>query len=389
MTTKIRSILFVSHEYGIGGATKSLISLVKGINQIYPDIKCKVCVPWKYGRHNLAYRLFIENGIDCKKVIYRHDWKKKDSYYSIKLFIYDIVNFFAIKKMSRLIDKEECSIVCSNSTAVCVGGAASVINGTPHIQIVREMMEEDFGIEYRNRGLMKEVFEESKGVVFISSFVRNKYNSLFRIQNSEIIHVGIKTEEYYCEKRQLFTEKTIRILQVGAFKDGKGTKDTIRIIKGLKDDGINNVSLVLVGGGERKYIKEMWELIDKYELEDRIQIVDFVSNIKEYMIKADVFIMNSVAEGFGRVTVEAMLAGCLVLGRNAGGTKEIIIDNYTGILFDDENDAIMQIKKIINDSIKYVGIAKNGQKYANENYSEISTSREFIRFCSQVVCSRR
>lgn len=49
---------------------------------------------------------------------------------------------------------------------------------------------------------------------------------------------------------------------------------------------------------------------------------------------ADVYVMNSqgLGETFGRVTIEAMAFGLPVLGTDAGGTKEIVEHNVTGLL---------------------------------------------------------
>ncbi|TQD87843.1 hypothetical protein C1H46_026613 [Malus baccata] len=49
---------------------------------------------------------------------------------------------------------------------------------------------------------------------------------------------------------------------------------------------------------------------------------------------ADVYVMNSqgLGETFGRVTIEAMAFGLPVLGTEAGGTKEIVEHNVTGLL---------------------------------------------------------
>ena len=40
------------------------------------------------------------------------------------------------------------------------------------------------------------------------------------------------------------------------------------------------------------------------------------------MSKALALFVPSSFEGFGFITVEAMFCGCLVIGRNTGGTKE-------------------------------------------------------------------
>lgn len=49
--------------------------------------------------------------------------------------------------------------------------------------------------------------------------------------------------------------------------------------------------------------------------------------------------MNSQGNGepFGRVTIEAMAFGLPVLGTDAGGTKEIVLDGKTGLLHDLED----------------------------------------------------
>ena len=42
------------------------------------------------------------------------------------------------------------------------------------------------------------------------------------------------------------------------------------------------------------------------------------------MNKAQALIVASRCEGFGRMTAEAAFCGCLVVGHNTGGTKEIL-----------------------------------------------------------------
>ncbi|WP_027209063.1 glycosyltransferase family 4 protein [Butyrivibrio hungatei] len=381
MGVNIDSILFVSHEFGVGGATRSLISLIKGINYIFPEIQCQVLVPLKHGKKNKACDLFEQNGVRYKNMLYRNDYKKVTDGYSFKYFIYDLINQFAVNKIGKYISKEHFSLICSNSTAVSVGGAAAINKRIPHIQYIREMMEEDFQIEYRDKGLIKDIIEKSDGVVFNSGFVREKYIALYDIQSEVMFHVGINVQEFYYEKHDLFKKKNINIIQIGTFKDGKGTKNSIEIMKRLRDHGADNFVMTFVGGGDNKYIDEMKSLITKYELEQNIKIVDYTNCINQYLNDADIFIMNSFSEGFGRVTVEAMAAGCLVLARNAGGTKEIVTDGNTGLLFNNEDEAADKIVEVLAEKEKYIEVALRGQKYAMDNYGEIKTAKLFMDFC--------
>lgn len=374
-------ILFISHEFGIGGATKSLVSLIKGIEKLNPNVKCKVLVPFKYGKKSLAYKYLDDNDIDYQRVLYRHNYKRKNEGYSAKYFFYDLINCFAVGRIARLIMKGSYDFVCTNSTAVSVGGEAAIRCNTPHIQYIRERMEEDFSLEYRNKQLMKNIFEKSTGVVFISNFVKEKYIPFYDIKSDIVFSVGINIDEYYCNQHILFSNDVIKILQAGAFKDGKGTKDTIEIMNILHKKGFDKFTLDFVGDGEKKYIEEMKELISKYGLDRQIKIHKYTRDIKSFLNDADVFIMNSVAEGFGRVTVEAMAAGCIVLGKDAGGTREIITDEITGVLFQENDDAANKIIKIVSEKERYIKIAKEGQCYSRENYSEAKTSEKFLDYC--------
>jgi glycosyltransferase involved in cell wall biosynthesis len=48
----------------------------------------------------------------------------------------------------------------------------------------------------------------------------------------------------------------------------------------------------------------------------------------------DAFVTCSDTETLGNTTIEAMACGLVVVAANAGGTKNIIKDNYNGLLFD-------------------------------------------------------
>ena len=50
--------------------------------------------------------------------------------------------------------------------------------------------------------------------------------------------------------------------------------------------------------------------------------------------------MSSPYEAFGRVTIEYMMAGLPVIGRNGGATPEIIKENETGMLYNSKKELI-------------------------------------------------
>ena len=131
----------------------------------------------------------------------------------------------------------------------------------------------------------------------------------------------------------------------------------------------------------------MHALISKYKLESQITISGFFVNMKEKLSGKDILIMNSKSEGFGRVTVEGMLTGCLVIGRNSGGTAEIIIDKVNGLLFENEANFVNIIKEIYANRDTYRKLAKSGQKYAAEKFDCVNTAQNFMTIIYN-ICSK-
>ena len=105
------------------------------------------------------------------------------------------------------------------------------------------------------------------------------------------------------------------------------------------------------------------------EDEESIVFLGHIDNPFEYMKKAKALIVGSYNEGFGRMTAEAAFAGCLVIGRNTGGTKEIL-EKTGGYSFID-NDGIVEAMKDIEQlsDEEYLKKAKHAQKVAQQLYS--------------------
>ncbi len=375
--TKLK-ILFISHEFSVGGSTMSLLSLVQGIKRCneYNDIEVGILIPYK--RHSGAKSLFCKNNINCRQMWYRRDCKKVAEKYSLKDCIFDILNIIAIFRIYFYIKREGYNIVCSNSTAVDVGARAAKLAGIRHVYYVREFMELDHAIEYRNKERMKKLLENSACVIFISKAIEQYYMAKYQLKCTAQFYNGFITQEYYAE-HEILNRKKIFLIQVGTFQDGKGTINTIQLLHHLNESDFTDWEMEFVGEGRKDYLNEMQNLITKYHLEQKITVNGFCTNIKEKLLKKDILIMNSKAEGFGRVTVEGMLTGCLVLGKNSGGTKEIITDKVNGVLFESEKDFVDAIEKVNDDRDTYRRIAKSGQEYADKQFNYTNTAQNFMK----------
>ncbi|KAK6912104.1 Glycosyl transferase, family 1 [Dillenia turbinata] len=108
-----------------------------------------------------------------------------------------------------------------------------------------------------------------------------------------------------------------------------------------KDKAIPKQALkVLIGSVGSKsnkvpYVKGILTFLSQHSnLSNLVLWTPATTNVASLYSAADVYVVNSqgVGETFGRVTIEAMAYGLPVLGTDAGGTKEIVEHNVTGLL---------------------------------------------------------
>ncbi len=99
--------------------------------------------------------------------------------------------------------------------------------------------------------------------------------------------------------------------------------------------------------GRDLYKKKLIRLVEQYRLTNQIKFIENCKNMPvAYKISNFVVSASTEPEAFGRISVEAQSMQKPILASNIGGSKETIIDNKTGILFEAGNSEDMA-RKII------------------------------------------
>jgi glycosyltransferase involved in cell wall biosynthesis len=140
-----------------------------------------------------------------------------------------------------------------------------------------------------------------------------------------------------------FNQKENIVLSLGRVTKAKGIDTLIYAWERIKND-INDWKLQIVGDGEDK--EEFIKLVEKLNIQN-IEFIDGTTNIKPIYEKAKIFVIPSIAEGFGMTIIEAMACKCCVISSKTAGGKKLVQNNKTGLLFNIDNKEELS-NKIMN-----------------------------------------
>jgi glycosyltransferase involved in cell wall biosynthesis len=142
---------------------------------------------------------------------------------------------------------------------------------------------------------------------------------------------------------------------------------------------------VIVGGAlevDRDYEAELLLLADQLAINDRVTFVGHVDDPMTLMAACDVVVHCSTApEPSGRVIAEAMFAGTPVIGSNAGGVPEFIIQNETGQLTPLKDHVALAgaIQRYLLNPEWARSVAEKARRRAEEKFSSTATVNGFHR----------
>lgn len=123
----------------------------------------------------------------------------------------------------------------------------------------------------------------------------------------------------------------------------------------------------------------------------QVTFMGFVENVQQLFSAADAVVLATRAETFGLVLVEAMHAGCAVIGSNRGGVLEIIDDGETGLLFESGNaDALATAIQKLYDAPDLRGkVAEAGRNKARECFNDPLQFQTLLEVLRSALTARR
>ena len=218
--------------------------------------------------------------------------------------------------------------------------------------------------------------------LFPSTFMREELRRKgVSPKNAKIIYGAIDTQPYLGQRAEK-QDKTVSLLYAGRLTREKGVHTGIEAVARLvHEHKLTDLKLTLVGDGDADYVSRLHQLVDENNL---ASFVDFLpAQPKEALPslyhQSDILLFTSIwAEPFGRVIVEAMASGVVVVGTAVGGAAEILSDGENALTFtaDDPPSLASQLKRLIESPDLRERLAESARRTAADKYDIRRMSEE-------------
>lgn len=218
--------------------------------------------------------------------------------------------------------------------------------------------------------LRKYLYKNAKGVICQTKKSLEIYNTLYYNGNKTVISNPIR------EIKSKYIIKENIVISVGRLISSKNFDRLINIFSSIDS---NDWKLMIVGGDSNKEnnFEKLKQIIVNKNLEDKIELLGYRTDIDELLLKSKIFAFTSSSEGFPNVIGEAMSAGLPVVSYDCvAGPSDIIEEGKNGFLiplFDDEKFE-KKLRYLMENEDKRLIMGINAresiQKFSVENIGE-------------------
>ena len=252
-------------------------------------------------------------------------------------------------------------------------------------KVTRRKFVTTFHGTYNFNGFMKKFYNSVMlrsdliiaGSNFIFSHINENYSKyLINLKKKFlVIFRGINTDYFDSNTiKQLEENKLISfwnidknkklILLPGRLTSWKGQEmfiEAINLVNKEIDPETFNVVILGSDQGRKIYKQKLLRLVEQYRLINQVKFIDNCKNMPVAYKISDLIVSSSIEpEAFGRVSIEAQSMEKPIIASNIGGSKETIINDKTGFLFEAGKPAslskkIIEVMQLDETTLKFLG----------------------------------
>ncbi|ARI76258.1 glycosyltransferase family 4 protein [Halobacillus mangrovi] len=298
-----------------------------------------------------------------------------------------ITNYFSFSKTAKKIAKEgDCAIIRLPSVVAAMVHKYYKRTGKPYaLEIVADPHDAYASNKLAQLAYTKQLKNaalQANGVSYVTQFyLQSKYPSFSRLygetdENFESYYSTINLSKSYFSLPKTFNNEkkqfTIVHTANSINNDMKGHDTLIKVLKQLREENYD-VNIIFIGdGSKRKYYEQMAHENGVGDFVTFTGLLPSGEKVREFLLKGDIFVFPTKAEGLPRAIIEAMAVGLPVLSTPVNGIPELLPETN---MFDpyDVNGFVNKLKFLFKNVSQLEEMSKENlntaEKYVNEKLS--------------------
>ena len=360
------TVLFFSHSSGLTGSEQGVLELVAELIADH-GTACTVVCP---GDGPLVGKLQAVGAVTLVEP--KLGWWAGQSSNAIEKTIAD--GACALLKLIPALQQIDPAVVYTQSITIPWGASAASLLEKPHLWSICEFGELDHGLKFLDE--FADVLEQVKSG---ASFIRTSSEAVRLTLFPELPPDRVRTVYRHSPTLSAPIEpaadafqraSATRLAVFGTLHEGKGQLEAVEAVAQLLARG-RDVELLLAGHADPQYRARIEALIERLGMQNRVRISDFLPEPFPTMLAADILLVCSRNEAFGRVVVEGMKLGRPVVYSKSGGIPEYMKDGVTGLSYQpgDVSELAERIEELIANPERAKQMGTEAKRYACAKFS--------------------
>ena len=394
MSETKKSVLFLIHTLGGGGAEKALVNLVKALSSDDFDITVQTVVDTGRYRAELPshvrYRRFIslpglkreEKGGESGSLLAKPS--------KVKLLLAKAyVGFWRCmraKLLHKMVVRERYDIEIAYLEGIC----AKIISGSfdpgvekyawIHVDLVEQTKSHAvFGSVERE----EETYGRFDRIACVSEHVRQQFAGRFpslepktRICHNVIDEDEVRGKAGEAVPCDAVDEKRFTIVSVGRLNHQKGYDRLLSACSQLYRKGFD-FDVRIVGTGTARDV--LAKMIFDHGMQGRVRLLGYQENPYGIVAAADLYVASSRTEGLSTTVAEALVLGVPVVATDCSGMSELLGDSERGLIVENSTEGLVRgIELLMENAEVFRSYAKAAEDLGNPFSPEMART-EFYR----------
>lgn len=208
-----------------------------------------------------------------------------------------------------------------------------------------------------------------------------------------VVNNGIYISEYSKREGYTSSDKPVKILFLSNFVISKGVLVFIDSLKLLQDKGYT-FEATMIGADADITKQEVINYISKNNLNTKINVLGKVTDDKDkfnYFNSTDIFVFPTFYpnEVFPGVILEAMQSGCAIVTTTTGVIKDIIADNFDGLIVNEitPEEICSKMECLIKDRNYIQTLGTNAVKSFHEKFTMKHFEENVANVFNEIISS--